>query len=137
MAELSAEVTEFLSAGTRTGMLGFLAPDGRPLVAPVWFIVEAGELVFNTGRDTAKGRALTRGSRVVICVDDPHPPYSFVQLQGTASATESAEDLLEIATRIGGRYMGAHRATEFGRRNAVPAHQFGVLGPQPVRGCKP
>jgi PPOX class probable F420-dependent enzyme len=84
MAELSDEIVEFLSAGTRTGMLGFLASDGRPLVAPVWFIVEDGELVFNTGRNTAKGRALTRDSRVVICVDDPHPPYSFVPVQATA-----------------------------------------------------
>jgi hypothetical protein len=32
---------------------------------------------------------------------------------------DGAEDLLDIATRIGGRYMGAHRAKEFGQRNAV------------------
>ncbi len=120
MAELSAEVAEFLSAGTRTGMLGFVASDGRPLVAPVWFIVDHGELVFNTGRDTAKGRALARDSRVVMCVDDPHPPYSFVQVQGIAAVSEDATDLLDIATRIGGRYMGTHRAAEFGQRNAVP-----------------
>ena len=120
MAELSGDVAQFLSAGTRTGMLGFLAADGRPLVAPVWFLVDNGELVFNTGRDTAKGRALQGDSRVVICVDDPHPPYSFVQVQGTATAIEDAADLLDIATRIGARYMGAHRANEFGRRNAVP-----------------
>jgi PPOX class probable F420-dependent enzyme len=119
LAELSDEVAQFLSAGTRTGMLGYVAPDGQPLVAPVWFIVDNGELVFNTGRDTAKGRALARDSRVVICVDDPHPPYSFVQVQGTAYVKDGAEDLLEIATRIGGRYMGAHRAKEFGQRNAV------------------
>jgi PPOX class probable F420-dependent enzyme len=119
LAELSDEVAQFLSVGTRTGMLGYVAPDGRPLVAPVWFIVDNGELVFNTGRDTAKGRALARDSRVVICVDDPHPPYSFVQVQGTAYVKDGAEDLLEIATRIGGRYMGAHRAKEFGQRNAV------------------
>lgn len=120
MAELSGDVAQFLSAGTRTGMLGFVAADGRPLVAPVWFLVDNGELVFNTGRDTAKGRALARDSRVVICVDDPHPPYSFVQVQGTASAEEGAEDLLAISTQIGDRYMGAHRADEFGQRNAVP-----------------
>lgn len=120
MAELSGEVAQFLSAGTRTGMLGFVAADGRPLVAPVWFLVDNGELVFNTGRDTAKGRALQRDSRVVICVDDPHPPYSFVQVQGTATAIADAADLLDIATRIGARYMGTHRADEFGRRNAVP-----------------
>ena len=123
MAELSDEVIEFLSMGTRTAMLAYLAADGRPLAAPVWFIVDNGELVFNTGRESAKGRALARDSRVVSCVDDPHPPYSFVQVQGCkkeASAQDGAEDLLEIATRIGGRYMGAHRAKEFGQRNAVP-----------------
>ncbi len=65
MAELSDEVVEFLSAGTRTAMLGYLAADGRPLVAPVWFIVDHGELVFNTGRESAKGHALSRDSRVV------------------------------------------------------------------------
>lgn len=120
VAQLSEKVVEFLSTDTRTGMLGYLAADGRPLVAPVWFIVDDGELVFNTGRDTAKGHALARDSRVVICVDDPHPPYAFVQVQGTASVTDGATELLEIATRIGGRYMGADRADEFGRRNAVP-----------------
>jgi PPOX class probable F420-dependent enzyme len=120
MAELTEEVVEFLSAGTRTGMLGYLAADGRPLVAPVWFIVDHGELVFNTGRNSAKGQALARDSRVVICVDDPHPPYSFVQVQGVATITEDAPDLLDVATRIGGRYMGLHRAREFGRRNAAP-----------------
>jgi PPOX class probable F420-dependent enzyme len=120
MAELSAEVIAFLSAGNRPAMLGYLAADGRPLVAPVWIIVDNGELVFNTGRESAKGRALARDSRVVICVDDPHPPYSFVQVQGIAALQDGAEDLLEIATRIGGRYMGAHRAEEIGKRNAVP-----------------
>jgi PPOX class probable F420-dependent enzyme len=120
MAELSAEVIDFLSAGSRPAMLGYLAADGRPLVAPVWIVVDNGDLVFNTGRDSAKGRALARDPRVVICVDDPHPPYSFVQVQGLASVQDGAEDLLEIATRIGGRYMGADRADEIGRRNAVP-----------------
>ena len=120
MAELSERVVEFLSAGTRTGMLGYVAADGRPLVAPVWFVVDDDQLVFNTGRDTSKGRALARDSRVVICVDDPHPPYSFVQVQGVATVTEDRQDVLNIATRTGARYMGAERAEEFGRRNAVP-----------------
>lgn len=120
MAELSEQVVEFLSAGTRTGMLGYVAADGRPLVAPVWFVVDEGQLVFTTGRDTSKGRALARDSRVAICVDDPHPPYSFVQVQGVAAVSEHQPDVLDIATRTGARYMGAERADEFGRRNAVP-----------------
>jgi PPOX class probable F420-dependent enzyme len=124
MADLSERVVEFLSAGTRTGMFGYVAADGRPLVAPVWFVVDmeqdGGHLVFTTGRDTSKGRAIARDPRVAICVDDPHPPYSFVQVQGVASVGEDPEEVLDFATRTGARYMGADRADEFGRRNAVP-----------------
>ncbi len=120
LPELSEEVVEFLSTGTRTGMLGYVAADGRPLVAPVWFVVDDGQLVFNTGRGTSKGRALARDPRVVICVDDPHPPYSFVQVQGVAAVSDHPREVLEVATRAGARYMGAERADEFGRRNAVP-----------------
>lgn len=120
MTDLSRDIVAFLSHGTRTGMLGYLAADGRPLVAPVWFVVDDGDLVFNTGRDTAKGRALARDPRVVVCVDDPHPPFSFVQVQGVATTGEDPRELVEFASRIGARYMGADRGDEFGRRNGVP-----------------
>jgi PPOX class probable F420-dependent enzyme len=120
MAELSDDVIAFLSHGTRTAKLGYLASDGRPLVAPVWFVVDGQQLVFNTGKETAKGRALARDPRVVVCVDDDRPPFSFVQIQGTVSTSEDPGELLDTATRIGGRYMGSERAEEFGRRNGVP-----------------
>ncbi|CQD13883.1 F420-dependent protein [Mycolicibacterium conceptionense] len=120
MSELSEDVIAFLSEGTRTAVLGWVAADGRPLAAPVWFVVDDGELVFNTGRETAKGRALARDPRVVMCVDDSNPPFAFVQVQGVATISEDPRQLLDTATRIGGRYMGADRAEEFGRRNGVP-----------------
>jgi PPOX class probable F420-dependent enzyme len=133
MDELSDDVIAFLSEGTRTGMLGYLASDGRPLVAPVWFVVDGGELAFNTGKNTAKGRALARDPRVVMCVDDPRPPYSFVQVQGIASISEESEDVLDIATRTGGRYMGTDRAEEFGLRNGVPGELVVRIRPTKVR----
>ncbi|CDO31901.1 PPOX class F420-dependent oxidoreductase [Mycolicibacterium porcinum] len=120
MGELSEDVIAFLSEGTRTAVLSWVAADGRPLSAPVWFVVDDGELVFNTGKDTAKGRALARDSRVVLCIHDDTPPFSFVQVQGVATVSEDPDELLGTATRIGGRYMGADRAEEFGRRNGVP-----------------
>lgn len=120
MTELSHEVITFLSEGTRTAVLGWVASDGRALAAPVWFVVDGGELVFNTAKTTAKGRALLRDPRVVLCVQDDTPPYSFVQVQGIATISEDPDELLDIATRNGGRYMGADRAEEFGKRNGVP-----------------
>ncbi|OBH84879.1 PPOX class F420-dependent oxidoreductase [Mycobacterium sp. E2989] len=131
-AKLSQRVVEFLSAGTRTGMLGYVAADGRPLVAPVWFVVDGDQLAFTTGRDTSKGRALARDPRTVICVDDPHPPYSFVQVQGVVALGEEPADVLDVATRTGARYMGAERAEEFGRRNAVPGELVVRLRPTKV-----
>jgi PPOX class probable F420-dependent enzyme len=126
------EVTAFLSEGTRTGKLAWTGADGRPLVTPVWFVVEDGCVVFNTGKDTAKGRALARDPRAALCVDLEAPPYGFVQVQGTAELSEDLGELLRTATAIGSRYMGADRAAEFGKRNAVPGELVVRLRPAKV-----
>jgi PPOX class probable F420-dependent enzyme len=126
------EVREFLSHGTRTGKLSWLSASGRPLVAPVWFVVEDGGLVFNTGQDTAKGRALARDPRVSLCVDLEEPPYAFVQVQGEAELSQDPAELLRTATAIAARYMGADRAGEFGQRNAVPGELVVRLRPTRV-----
>ena len=57
------EVRAFLTEGTRTGKLSYLAASGRPMVAPVWFVLEDDILVLNTGTGTAKGRYLARDPR--------------------------------------------------------------------------
>jgi hypothetical protein len=46
--ELTDDVITFLSEGTRTGKLGYTASDGRPLVAPIWFVVDNRELAYDT-----------------------------------------------------------------------------------------
>jgi PPOX class probable F420-dependent enzyme len=125
-------VRDFLSHGTRTGKLSYLAASGRPLVAPVWFVVEDGSLVFNTNKDTAKGRALARDPRVSLCVDLEEPPYAFVQVQGEAELSEDPAELVRTATAIAARYMGAGRAEEFGRRNGVPGELVVRLRPVKV-----
>lgn len=126
------KISAFLGAGTRTGKLAYTSADGRPLVAPVWFIVEDGTLVFNTGKDTAKGRALARDPRATLCVDLEEPPYGFVQVQGIAELSEEPGELLRTATAIGARYMGGDRAEEIGRRNAVPGELVVRLRPTKV-----
>jgi PPOX class probable F420-dependent enzyme len=114
------QVRAFLTEGTRTGKLSFLSPSGRPLVTPVWFVLEGDTLVFNTGQDTAKGRALARDPRVSLCVDLEQPPYAFVQVQGEAELSDDLDELARTATAIAARYMGPEQAEEFGKRNGVP-----------------
>lgn len=126
------EVLAFLTEGTRTGKLSYTNATGQPLVIPIWFIVEDGCVVFNTGRDTAKGRALARDPRAALCTDLESPPYAFVQVQGIAELSEDPAELLRTATAIAARYMGARRAAEFGRRNAVPGELVVRLRPVKV-----
>lgn len=126
------KISAFLRAGTRTGKLAYTSTDGRPLVVPVWFIVEDGTLVFNTAKDTAKGRALARDPRATLCVDLEEPPYGFVQVQGIAELSEEPGELLRTATAIGARYMGGDRAEEIGKRNAVPGELVVKLRPAKV-----
>ena len=118
------EIRAFLAEGTRTGKLAWVGPSGQPHVAPVWFVVDdaadALEVVFNTGATTAKGAALQRDPRVSLLVDDERPPFAYVKLTGRVTVSEELAEVRHWATRIGGRYMGADRAEEFGARNGVP-----------------
>ncbi|MFG2806175.1 PPOX class F420-dependent oxidoreductase [Streptomyces massasporeus] len=115
-----AQWREFVSHGTRTAKLSTVRADGSPHVAPIWFLLDGDEVVFNTGKQTVKGRNIVRDGRIALCVDDDRPPYSFVVLQGRARVSEDLDEVRRWATRIGARYMGEERAEEFGARNGVP-----------------
>ncbi|WP_432143750.1 PPOX class F420-dependent oxidoreductase [Streptomyces sp. bgisy084] len=114
------EWQRLLSEGTRTGKLATVRDDGGPHLAPVWFLMDGDELVFNTGEETVKGRNLARDGRVALCVDDDRPPFSFVVVHGTAAISRDLTEVRHWAARIAARYMGEERAEEFGARNGVP-----------------
>src|SRR6516164_4452489 len=95
-------------------------PDGRPHVAPIWFVLDANDLVFTTHSDTVKGKNLRHDLRVMLAVDDEQPPFAFVLVEGSAVVSElSPPELLPWTTRIATRYMGTDRADAYGKRNAV------------------
>src|ERR1700727_1444086 len=105
MAAMTAtETWDFLMEGTRTAHVATVRADGRPHLKPVWFEL-AGEpgdfqVVFTTAADTV-------------------PPFAFVLVEGSAELSDDPAELLAVATRLGGRYMGADRAAEYGARNGV------------------
>ncbi|MFF3437055.1 PPOX class F420-dependent oxidoreductase [Streptosporangium sp. NPDC002721] len=115
-----AEWREFVMTGTRTGKLGVVRADGRPHVTPIWFVLDRDDVVFTTHESGVKGKSLRRDPRVVLCVDDETPPFSYVMIEGIVTLSSDQDELLRWTTEIGGRYMGRDRADEFGRRNGVP-----------------
>jgi PPOX class probable F420-dependent enzyme len=110
----------FIMEGTRTGKVSTVRADGSPHIAPMWFLLDGGDLVFTTENVTMTGRNLQRDDRAALCVDDERPPYSFVMLRGRVEISEEPRLLLTWATRNAARYMGEDRAQEFGERNSVP-----------------
>jgi PPOX class probable F420-dependent enzyme len=125
MREMSRdEWWAFATEGTRTGMLGIVRANGAPVVTPIWFLLNEGpdgdEIVFTTRTDTLKGKALRREPRLSLAVDDQKPPYSYVQFTAEATLHHDLDEMLDWATRLGGRYMGADQAEAYGKRNAVP-----------------
>ncbi len=118
MTRLSpAECLAFLREPVRPAMLATIRADGRPHVAPVWYDVDDdGTILFNTGAGTVKGKAIRRTGQVALCVQDDRPPFAFVTVEGAATVIDDLDEVRSWAGRIGGRYMGADRAEEFGAR---------------------
>jgi len=126
------EAYEFMAAGARTGKLAVSREDGSPHVTPVWFIVDGDDLVFTTWHESVKFTAIGRDPRVALLVEDERPPYAFVLVSGTVSVSSGLGELVEYATRIGGRYMGESLAEEFGARNGVPGEHLVRLSPSRI-----
>jgi PPOX class probable F420-dependent enzyme len=128
------EVRAFLTAEpARPGILATVRADGRPHVAPVWYVVDTdGTILFNTGTNTVKGRNLRRTGWAAMTVDDDAPPFSFVAVEGPVAVSEDLDDVRHWAGVIGGRYMGADRGDEYGERNGVPGELLVRLTPQRV-----
>jgi PPOX class probable F420-dependent enzyme len=122
----------FVMDGTRTAKVATVRKDGRPHVVPVWFILDGDDVVFTTAATSVKGATLRRDRYASLCVDDQTPPYSFVMIEGPVELSSDLDELRRVATTIGGRYMGAERAEEFGARNAVEGEVVVRLRPSHV-----
>ncbi len=122
----------FLAAGRRTGKLASVRADGRPHLAPVWFVVDGDDLVFMTGADTVKGRSLRRDPRASLVVDLEEPPFAFVMVEGTVQISDDLVAMLPLSIAIGQRYMGAELGEAFGRRNATEGELLLRLRPTKI-----
>jgi PPOX class probable F420-dependent enzyme len=126
------EARAFLAEGTRTGKLATVRADGSPHVVPIWFLLDGEDLVFTTGADTVKGKALRRDARAAICVDLERPPYAYVMVTGRVEISDDLDEMLSWATKLAARYEGEERAEEVGRRNAVPGELLVRLRPSRI-----
>ena len=119
MDQLTSEHTNFLMEQVRTAKLATVRKDGRPHVTPVWFELDGDTLIFSTWHTSIKAVNIRRDGRVCLCVDDEKPPFSYIQIEGTAVMSADSEALSYWTTHIAARYMGEGLAEAYGMRNSV------------------
>lgn len=129
------EALAFIAAEPpRTGKLATVRANGAPHVAPVWVALDGDRIVFTTGENTVKGKAIRRDPRVALSFDDERPPFTFVIVEGEATISRDMDELLHWATLLGGRYMGEELAEQYGRRNAVEGELLVRVEPTKIIG---
>ncbi len=126
------ETRAFLLHGTRTGKLAWVSRTGAPHVAPVWFTLDGEDVIFNTHVSSGKYKAMRREGRASLLVDLTEPPYAFEKVDGAVSFEDDPDRVKAVATEIGGRYMGADRAEEFGARNSAEGEVVVRLTPSKI-----
>jgi len=132
------ELDHFLRHGTFTGKIATIRADGRPHIAPVWFVLDddTKDIVFTTTHASLKAKNILRDNRVSISVDDQTPLYSFVIIEGIAEISAQPEELLKWATKIAERYMGRNNAELYGKRNSGKGELLIRVKPSKIFGQK-
>ncbi|MEM7468347.1 MAG: PPOX class F420-dependent oxidoreductase [Pseudomonadota bacterium] len=114
------ECLQFISEGCKTGKVATVRKDGRPHVAPIWFILDGEVLVFTTHEDTLKGRTLKRDPRAMLSVDNEVFPFDFVLVEGVATLERLLpRSLVRWTAKIAARYVPKEYVESTAERNAV------------------
>lgn len=110
---MTQQEKEAFLAAVHVGVLSIPREAQAPLTVPVWYGYEAGgEIWFITGRDSHKGRLLSLGRCVSLCVQDEQPPYKYVTVEGTVSAVKPFEVERDVRP-LAHRYLGRERGDQY------------------------
>lgn len=99
------EVLEFLEAG-RTLQVATVGRDGFPHVAPMWYVVDDGMVVFRSFTKSQKIVNLTRDPHLTVLVErgEHYAELQGVMIKGRARLVADRDYVLEIYGKISGRY---------------------------------
>ena len=111
MADLGQQEIDAYLGEPHVANLTTVRPDGRPHVAPVWFLWESGLVWVIAGNTAVKVRNIRANPAVALSVAADARPYQYVILEGQARVRE--DGLEEMVNRICVRYDGPERGAEF------------------------
>ena len=113
MAKLSPDELERFLDEAQVAHLVTLRPNGKPHVAPVWYVWDGSMAVVMAGQDAIKVKNIRRNTLVSLSIAAAQRPYQYVTIEGRA--TVSRDDLDRQVRRICLRYDGPERGEAFAR----------------------
>ncbi len=105
MSMTEEEIKEFLSQSI-LARIATVGRDGKPYLAPVWFMYEEGDLVISTGRDSVKIRNIRANPNVAVSIDTTEGGFKSkgVILRGRAELVEGGDT--DTAKKVYMKYLG-------------------------------
>jgi PPOX class probable F420-dependent enzyme len=100
------EVQEFLSSGAKVLQVASIGKDGMPHLAPMWFTMDDGRVVFRSFTKSQKIVNLARDPRITVLVEtgDTYATLQGVMIKGRAELIADPSYVLEIYGRLAARY---------------------------------
>ncbi len=101
-----AEIQEFLASGAKILEVASINKDGTPHLAPMWFVLDDGKIVFRSFTKSQKIVNLMRDPRLTVLVEegDYYAELQGVMIKGTATLITDPDYVLEIYGRLAARY---------------------------------
>ncbi len=107
-----AEAEAFL-AEVRIGILSVNESGRGPLCIPLWYGYEAGgDVWFVTERSSRKGKLISAGQRVSLCVQNETAPYRYVSVEGPIRSIAPA-DVEQHVRPLAHRYLGSEAGDRY------------------------
>jgi PPOX class probable F420-dependent enzyme len=82
--------------------LATIAPDGRPQVSAVWFLVEDDSIQLSLNTARRKVQNLQRNPGCALMLLDLANPYRYLEIRGDAEITPDSD--YRFADRVGAKY---------------------------------
>ncbi len=100
------ELQDFLASGAKVLQVATLGKDGGPHLAPMWFVMDDGKIVFRSFTKSQKIVNLNRDPRLSVLVEtgDTYAELRGVMIRGRATLVTDPAYVLDIYGRLAARY---------------------------------
>ena len=113
MADLSQQEISDIHSERHVADLATVRPDGRPHLAPIWYMEEGGKVFMIANADSVKFRNVRHNPKVSMSIATDQRPYKYVVLEGEGRITD--DNLDQVVERICVRYDGPERGRAYAR----------------------